>query len=99
MRRTARRRHFGLCLRQGQLQPGHVIVCVSDPGIGIAPGDIPYVFDRFFRTSEAARNTKGAGLGLYLTRAIIEAHDGRIWIDPKREKGTEICFSLPRLEG
>ncbi|MDX1435759.1 MAG: ATP-binding protein [Anaerolineales bacterium] len=83
---------------QGQLQQRHVIVCVADPGIGIAPGDMPHVFDRFYRTSEATRKTKGAGLGLYLTRAIIEAHGGRIWIDPKRKAGTEICFSLPRPE-
>jgi signal transduction histidine kinase len=84
---------------EGQIQPEHLIVCVGDLGIGIAPGDIPYVFDRFYRATAAARKTKGAGLGLYLTRAIIEAHGGRIWISPKRELGTEICFSLPRSEG
>jgi PAS domain S-box-containing protein len=83
---------------EGQVRPGHIVVCVGDPGIGIAPGDIPQVFDRFYRTSEAARKTKGAGLGLYLTRAIIEAHGGRIWVSPKREQGTEICFSMPRSE-
>jgi signal transduction histidine kinase len=88
----------GEILVQGSIRSEHVIVCVSDPGIGIAPGDVPHVFDRFYRTTEATKKTKGAGLGLYLTRAIIEAHGGRIWIDPKRKKGTEICFSLPRPE-
>lgn len=80
----------------GQVLPQYVLVCVSDQGTGIAPDDIPHVFDRFYRSTEAARKTKGAGLGLYLSRAIIEAHNGRIWVDPKPGGGTRICFSLPR---
>ena len=73
----------------------YVIVCVSDQGPGIAPEDIPHVFDRFYRAPDIARNTKGAGLGLYLARAIIEAHGGRIWVDTAPGKGVHMCFSLP----
>jgi signal transduction histidine kinase len=73
-----------------------VIVCVSDQGTGIAPDDLPHVFDRFYRSSEASRTTKGAGLGLYLGKAVIEAHGGGIWVDPKPGPGARICFSLPR---
>jgi len=80
----------------GQIRTKQVIVCVSDEGPGIAPGDIPHVFDRFYRSSDASRKTKGAGLGLFLVRAVVEAHNGRIWVDPQPERGARICFSLPR---
>lgn len=80
----------------GESRSNQVVVCVQDQGPGIAPGDIPHIFDRFYRADAAQRNTKGAGLGLYLTRAILEAHGGSIWVDPHPESGARICFSLPR---
>jgi signal transduction histidine kinase len=80
----------------GQVKPGQVVVCVSDQGGGIDPADIPYVFDRFYRADRAVRRTKGAGLGLYLAKSIVEAHGGRMWVDPQVSSGARICFSLPR---
>jgi PAS domain S-box-containing protein len=73
-----------------------VIICVTDEGPGIDPSDIPYVFDRFYRSDKAVRKTKGAGLGLYLAKSIVEAHGGHIWVDPHPDSGARICFSLPR---
>ena len=81
---------------EGSVRPKQVILCVQDEGPGIDPRDMPHIFDRFYRADEAVRKTKGAGLGLYLARAIIEAHRGRIWLDPAPDSGTRICFSLPR---
>jgi len=80
----------------GQVRSNKIIICVSDEGPGISPQDLPFVFDRFYRSSDIARSKKGAGLGLYLAKSIIEAHDGRIWIDSEKNKGARICFSLPR---
>lgn len=81
---------------QGQVRFEEVIVCVSDEGPGIALEDMPRIFDLFYRSNEVSRKTKGAGLGLFLAKAVVEAHNGRIWVDDRMTNGARICFSLPR---
>ncbi len=81
---------------QGQVRPDEVIVCVNDQGPGVAVQDAPHIFDRFYRSANATRTMKGAGLGLYLAKAVVEAHRGRIWVEPSDATGAHICFSLPR---
>ena len=73
----------------------HVLVEVADTGAGIAEHDRTRVFEPFFRGgSEAARTRNGAGLGLAISRAIVEAHGGRIWLEDSAG-GTRVRFSLP----
>ena len=72
-------------------------IAVTDTGMGIASHDLPYVFDRFYRT-DASRNreTSGTGLGLVITKAIVEGHNGRILADsPGIDQGSTFTVYLP----
>jgi signal transduction histidine kinase len=81
----------------GRALPDEVIVTVSDQGVGIPLEEQTRVFERFFRgTRERHQKTPGAGLGLYLVKAIIEAHDGRIWVESNPGEGAIFLFALPR---
>jgi signal transduction histidine kinase len=72
-----------------------VVVEVTDVGTGIDEDDRERVFEPFHRGGlEASRSRDGAGLGLPICRAIVEAHHGRIWLDDAPQ-GTRICFALP----
>ncbi len=74
-----------------------VVVYVADRGIGIPVVDQQKLFQRFTRVdSSMRRHTHGAGLGLFLSKAIVEAHGGRIWLRSEPDKGTTVFFSLPR---
>jgi two-component system OmpR family sensor kinase/two-component system sensor histidine kinase BaeS len=73
-----------------------VYVSVSDTGSGIAPEDLPHIFDRFYRADAARTRTGGgAGLGLAIARRLIEAHHGTIRAESAPGQGTVITFSLP----
>ncbi|MCU1277599.1 MAG: periplasmic sensor signal transduction histidine kinase, partial [bacterium] len=69
---------------------------VSDRGIGIDAGDVPHLFEPFFRTDRTrTRKTGGAGLGLALAKRIIDAHGGRILVDSRVGVGTTVAFTVP----
>ena len=74
-------------------QCGDFIFSVTDNGNGIPQSDIPNLFKRFSQGTARKRST-GTGLGLYLSRQIIEAHNGKIWVDSKVDKGSEFSFLL-----
>ncbi len=75
---------------------GEVEIEVADTGEGIPAAERERVFDAFFRGGEdASRHSDGAGLGLAVSRAIVERHGGRIWLAPAAH-GTSVRFSLPR---
>lgn len=76
-----------------KIQNGDLIFSVTDNGNGIPKDDIPNLFKRFSQGTTRKRST-GTGLGLYLSRQIIEAHGGKIWVDSKLDKGSEFSFLL-----
>jgi signal transduction histidine kinase len=78
-----------------------VQVNVCDTGEGIAEGDLPHVFDRFYRGDKARSRDGGggAGLGLTIARRLVETHGGRIWVAQPPEGGSVFSFTLPKAAG
>jgi len=73
-----------------------VVVTVTDTGLGIPPGDLDRVFDKFYRIKRYERNARGTGLGLNLCRNIVEqVHHGRIGVDSRLGEGARFWFSVP----
>jgi len=69
---------------------------VSDEGIGIPSTEQERIFDRFARVDNSlTRQMPGAGLGLFLVKAVVEAHGGRVWVDSRPGQGSTFCFTLP----
>lgn len=75
---------------------GAIAIRVADTGIGIAPAELPHVFDRFRCGQEGDGST---GLGLTIAKAFVEAHGGRIWVESALGRGTSVTFTLPRADG
>lgn len=80
-----------------RLEGGLARLLVSDQGIGIRQEDLDRVFNRHFRSSEARMlRSDGMGIGLYLTREIVAAHGGRMWVESRVGEGTSFAIELPR---
>jgi signal transduction histidine kinase len=89
--------HGGQVVVCGWAQGERVSVAVRDSGPGIAPDDLPHVFDRFYRTDAArARASGGSGLGLAIARALVEAHGGTIEVRSTLGQGTTFVLSIPK---
>jgi two-component system OmpR family sensor kinase/two-component system sensor histidine kinase BaeS len=73
---------------------GAIEICVMDYGAGIAPEDVPHVFDRFYRGGKS-RSRDGSGLGLAIVKQLVEAHGGRVGVESEIGKGTRFWFALP----
>jgi signal transduction histidine kinase len=81
-------------------QANDIIISVADNGEGISAGDLPKIFERFYRADKSrARSTGGSGLGLTIARRLVEAHGGRIWAESQPGQGSTFSLSLPVTEG
>ena len=80
-------------------EQGHeYLVSISDRGIGVSPDFFDHIFDRFYRVrNTASRQYSGIGMGLYIAKAIVEAHGGRIWLSSHQGMGSTFYFTLPRV--
>jgi two-component system NtrC family sensor kinase len=75
-----------------------LILQVGDTGCGIPPMDLPYIFDKFYRASNATSDMPGTGLGLSIVKSIVDNHQGRIWVDSIPDQGTNVTVVLPVAE-
>lgn len=82
-----------------RLEDSTVLVSVEDNGIGIPPGDLPYIFGKFYRVeSDETADIQGTGLGLAICKSVIEKHGGRIWAESVLGKGSIFYVGLPALQ-
>ncbi len=73
-----------------------LVIGVKDRGFGIPEEEIPNLFKKFYRIkNEASRGIRGTGLGLYIVKQMVEAHNGKIWVESKVNEGSCFCFTLP----
>lgn len=76
-----------------------VLISVQDSGEGIAPGDLPYVFERLYTGEKSRSRVKGGtGLGLAIAREIIQAHGGRIWVESEEGRGSTFYITISSIK-
>jgi signal transduction histidine kinase len=78
---------------------GEVRVSVTDTGPGIAPEDRERIFEEFQQTDVGVQQSEGTGLGLALSKRLVELHGGRIWVESEAGHGSRFVFTLPIEEG
>ncbi len=87
----------GLVIVRGEMLEDEVVISVADQGVGIAPEHLNRLFEKFFRAkSVLGRHVVGSGLGLPISRTIVDAHGGRIWAESQLGQGSTFYFTLPR---
>ena len=75
----------------------HVVTRIVDTGMGIPKDELERVFDKFYQLRRVdSKKNKGTGLGLTITKSLVELHGGKIWVESEEGKGSEFCFRLPK---
>ena len=88
--RAVRDRASALCIRTEKQLSGNIIVSVKDSGVGLNPKDSARMFEAFYTTK-----AEGIGMGLTISRSIVEAHSGRLWAVANDGPGSTFYFTLP----
>jgi PAS domain S-box-containing protein len=81
-----------LAITSQRAENGQLLVSVSDTGVGLPPQQADQIFQAFFTTKR-----QGIGMGLSISRSIVESHDGRLWADDNAPRGARLCFILPTI--
>jgi two-component system NtrC family sensor kinase len=88
----------GVVTVHATLEDQQIILRFIDNGIGIPQVDLPFIFDKFYRASNANNEMSGTGLGLSIVRSIVEAHQGRIWVESQPDEGSTFTVVLPVIQ-
>jgi signal transduction histidine kinase len=84
---------------QVEQEGGIVLLRVEDNGIGIPPGDLPYIFDKFYRVeNDETADIQGTGLGLSICKSVVEQHGGQIWAESVHGQGSTFHVALPGIK-
>lgn len=83
-------------IRYAPERAGEVLIWIKDQGIGIAPDELPFIFERFHRAANLDRSMRGLGIGLYLVSEFVTRHGGRIWVESIEGGGSTFFVTLPR---
>ncbi len=89
----------GVVVVEARATGGEIEVAVTDTGTGIAPEELPHIFDRYYRGERSGRHQGGSGLGLAIVKQLVEAQGGRVWAESRPGEGTSIHFTLPMATG
>jgi two-component system phosphate regulon sensor histidine kinase PhoR len=76
-------------------EPGFAGITVADTGCGIPPEEAARVFEKFYRGTASHGEARGAGLGLAISKHLVELHQGRIWVESTPGQGSRFCFTIP----
>lgn len=87
-----------ILVRVAPSTPDDAEIIVADTGRGIAPGDLPHIFERFWRSPDSA-GTPGRGIGLAIVKELVDAHQGRVRAESQPGRGSRIIVVLPRRQG
>ena len=79
----------------GEIKGDYLHVIMEDRGIGMTPEQLEKIYDKFYRADTSNTAITGTGLGMSIAKAIIEAHDGELWVESEFGKGTKVTFSVP----